>query len=113
MLDSSTLHSATIEERGILFWSAASSDIKMPNGLAAIAATIIMMISRIRSTAQPPRAATAEPTAFAAAAISCAAFTATTFIACAVAFAACAVRFAASCAAFLAVCFRAAVTAFF
>ena len=63
MLDSSTLHSATIEERGILFWSAASSDIKMPNGLAAIAATIIMIISRIRSTAQPPRAAMAEPTA--------------------------------------------------
>ena len=66
--DSSILHSATIEEIGILSLSAASSDINIPKGLAAIAATIITTIRTTKRTAHPPRAARADIIVFVAAA---------------------------------------------
>ena len=53
---------------GILSLSAASSEINIPKGLAAIAATTITTIKATNSTAQPPSAASTETMAFAAAA---------------------------------------------
>ena len=68
LFESSILHSATIAEMGILSLSAASSEINIPKGLAAIAATTITTIKATNSIAQPPSAASAETMAFAAAA---------------------------------------------
>ena len=60
---SQTNEACNIVEMGILSLSVASSEINIPKGLAAIAATTITTIKATNRTDQPPSAASAETTA--------------------------------------------------
>ena len=73
----STLYSAIICDNGIVPVSVTSSEIKIPNGLAAIAAIIMTTINITTTTATAPPDAIAVEIALTALATACATLTAT------------------------------------